>query len=260
MKLLKRAFIFFNLHALIVTLLSVGSTYLSLRYELLAEFPLTLITTAVVFPIVFSIGAAYNRREYALNQYGSLKAHGQSIYFAARDWLDERDEELLLRLRDLLGGILSETHQMLSCRDASKLPENEEKVFTLFSRLSLLIKEDLRGRGLAAPEVSRCNQYLSEMLEAVEDMKHIYQYRTTRTLSTFSDIFVTVLPIIYGPYFAALSKDYAASLTYVMPVLLTLTLISLNNMQRHLENPYDQIGQDDIRINADKFVRRLEFE
>jgi len=67
-----------------------------------------------------------------------------------------------------------------------------------------------------------------------------------------------VLPILYGPYFAAISQDYSGGLAYVMPVLFTTVLVSLDNIQEHLDNPYDQIGQDDIVINAEKFVERLE--
>jgi hypothetical protein len=33
--------------------------------------------------------------------------------------------------------------------------------------------------------------------------------------------------------------------------------MSLDNVQEHLENPFDQIGEDDIAINAEKFVERL---
>lgn len=31
--------------------------------------------------------------------------------------------------------------------------------------------------------------------------------------------FVTVLPVLYGSYFAAISQDYSIGLAYVMPVL-----------------------------------------
>ena len=34
--------------------------------------------------------------------------------------------------------------------------------------------------------------------------------------------------------------------------------VSLDNIQEHLENPFDQIGEDDIVINAEKFVKRLD--
>jgi hypothetical protein len=148
----------------------------------------------------------------------------------------------------------------LFARPISEMGANEEEVYRQFSRLSAFIKDDLRGRGLPSGEASRCNQFLSKMIIAFEDVKHIYQYRTPRTLSAFSDFFVTVLPVLYGPYFAAIAQDYSGSLAYVMPVLFTTILVSLDNIQEHLENPFDQIGQDDIAINAEKFVARLEIE
>jgi hypothetical protein len=45
---------------------------------------------------------------------------------------------------------------------------------------------------------------------------------------------------------------------FVMPVLMSLILVGLDNIQDHLENPFDQIGEDDIVFNAEKFVERLE--
>ena len=41
-------------------------------------------------------------------------------------------------------------------------------------------------------------------------------------------------------------------------VLLSLVLVGLDNIQDHLENPFDGIGADDVAINAEKFVERLE--
>jgi len=43
-----------------------------------------------------------------------------------------------------------------------------------------------------------------------------------------------------------------------MPVLFAVILVSLDNIQAHLENPFDQIGQDDVMINDEKFVDRLQ--
>ena len=136
--------------------------------------------------------------------------------------------------------------------------DREKRVYGSFSALSQFIRVDLRQAGLATGEVSRCNQYLSKMILAFEQVKHIYQYRTPRTLRAFSDFFIPVLPILYGPYFANISKDFSAGLTYVMPVLFVLVLVSLDNIQEHLENPFDQVGQDEVSINAEKFVDRLQ--
>jgi len=43
-----------------------------------------------------------------------------------------------------------------------------------------------------------------------------------------------------------------------MPVLFSVILVSLDNIQDHLENPFDQVGEDDVVINPEKFVARLD--
>ena len=92
MNKLKQISIIINLKTIIIVILAVLSTYLCRKFDLTAEFPMTLIATAVVFPIVFSIGGAYKRRENALAKYSSIKAHGRAIYFASRDWLESTDD------------------------------------------------------------------------------------------------------------------------------------------------------------------------
>jgi predicted membrane chloride channel (bestrophin family) len=244
-----------NWKTLLITALAVLSTGLSRRYGLTGEFPLTLIGIAVVFPLVFSISGAYKRREAALAQYGSLKAHGRAIFFAARDWLPERVEDMQEKAQQLVAGLLA------SCRDllhtpTDRMSEVEERAYAAFGSVSRFIKE-LRGHGLAGGEASRCNQYLSKMLIAFENVKHIYQYRTPRTLRAYSRFFIYILPVIYGPHFAEISLEFASGLEYVVPTLFSVLLVSLDNIQEHLENPFDQIGEDDVTINAEKFGARL---
>ena len=97
------------------------------------------------------------------------------------------------------------------------------------------------------------------MVVAFESVKHIYQYRTPRTLRAFSDFFIIVLPLIYGPYFAYQAVEYESPLlTFVMPVLFAVILTGLDNIQSHLEDPFDQIGPDDVAINAEKFIELLD--
>jgi len=256
-KRLKNITLLINIKAIVVASLAVLSTYLCQYWNISANFPLTLIATAVVFPIVFSINSAYKRRESALDDYASLKSHGRSIYLATRDWLENADPAKLERCRGLLGNVLRSAREMFSAPRAA-MHEREETVYRCFSELSLFIRNDLRQAGLASGEVSRCNQYLSKMVLAFEQVKHVYQYRTPRTLRAFSDFFITVLPPLYGPYFVYVASDFSSGLIYVMPVLFAVILVSLDNIQAHLENPFDQIGQDDVMINAEKFTDRLQ--
>ena len=43
-----------------------------------------------------------------------------------------------------------------------------------------------------------------------------------------------------------------------MPVLYSFILVSLDNIQDHLENPFDDVGEDDIRIEVEETTRLLQ--
>jgi len=244
-----------NTKSLIISALAVLSTWLCLKLGITAKFPETLIAIAIVFPLVFSIGTAYNRREKALEDYGSIKAHGRALYLASRDWIGDSDPQRLAAIEAALGELLTACRDMFT-RPLIDMPQYEARIYGAFSDLSLCVKE-LRDAGLSATECSRCNQYISRIFAAFENIKHIYQYRTPRTLRAFSDFFILILPIVYGPYFAAQAVEFSKQLFYVMPVLFSLILVGLANIQDHLENPFDQIGEDDVAVNPEKFVESL---
>jgi len=256
MPILRSSLALISKKAIIVAGLSALATFLCRRYGITADFPLTLIAIAIVFPIVFSIGGAYKRREAALDDYGSIKAHGRAIYLAARDWLEESDPALLTEARQLLGDTLIACRTMFT-KPVAEMEINEKEVYRSFSRISLFIR-DLRHKGLSSGEVSRCNQFLSKMMVAFESVKHIYQYRTPLSLRTYSNVFIVILPIAYGPYFASVAPEQHPLLAYLLPVLFSVILVSLDNIQGHLENPFDQIGQDDVIINAEKYIAGLD--
>jgi hypothetical protein len=254
---LNSLYLILNGKTFLLTVFAVIATYVCMHTGLRAEFPLAVVTTAVVFPIVFSINAAYQRRETALSKYADMKAHAQVIYYASRDWMPERDEALLEDVRGLIDRLLRETRDVLGA-PVSELREREGGVYRAYSDLSLFVRDRLRAGGLATGELSRCNQYVSKMLIDFESIKHIYQYRTPLSLRSFSDFFIVVLPVLYAPYFAAIGSEYPFPLGYVPPLVLTLVLVSLDNIQEHLENPFDQMGEDDIVFDVDSFMRRLQ--
>jgi hypothetical protein len=126
----------------------------------------------------------------------------------------------------------------------------EKEMYKLFSKLSAMTMQ-LRDLGVQSGEISRVSQYVGKIIIAFDNMKIIHNYRTPVTLRTYSKVFIYIFPIIYGPYFASTFRDYSASLEYVMPVLYSFILVSLDNIQDHLENPFDEVGEDDIVIDAE---------
>ena len=66
-----------------------------------------------------------------------------------------------------------------------------------------------------------------------------------------------IFPVVYGPYFASNFKDYSAVLEPVMPILYSFILVSLDNIQDHLENPFDDVGEDDIHIDETETLQLI---
>ncbi len=254
-KFFRRLSLIITLQTLIISALAAVSTYFCVKYNWKANFSLTLVATSIVFPIVFSIGGAYKRREVALREYAAIKGYLRAIYFASRDWMPIVKPENVTKMEKIIERFFTNIRTLFS-QSTEHLEEGEKAVYKDFSDFSDYIKHDLREEGLSAGECSRTNQFLQKMLISFESLKHIYQYRTPRTLRAFSELFIKVLPIAYGPYFAQINVS-APGLSYVIPVLLTMVIVSLHNIQDHLENPFDQVGEDDIKFNVEKFVENL---
>lgn len=244
-----------NFKSVLISALAFASTLFCLQFGIVADFPLTLIATAIVFPLVFSISTAYNRREKALEEYGQMKAHGRGLYLAARDWVDKPERKHRDAIRETLRQLL------VACRDLFTSPKkdaasHEARVYRCFSELSEEVRV-LRADGIAPTEVSRCNQYISRMMTGFENIKNIYEYRTPRSLRAFSDFFILLLPVLYGPYFAFQALKFRSELFWIMPVLFALILVGLSNIQDQLENPFDQIGEDDVAIDPERYTESL---
>src|SRR5262249_49861714 len=163
---------------------------------------------------VFSISTAYNRREKALEEYANIKAHGRTLYLASRYWLSATDEARDSEIKEALRELLSACRDMVS-RPLSEKNVHEPRVHAVFGRLSVFVQQ-MRDAGLSSSECSPLDQSISRIMVGFENIKHIYEYRTPRTLRAFSDFFILLLPILYGPYFAYQANEFSRELFFVM--------------------------------------------
>jgi hypothetical protein len=254
LRILKSLALIINYKTFIITALALVSSYICFHYNLTAKFPDMLVGVAIVFPVVFSIGAAFNRRETALQRLSDFKGHAIAIFYGTRDWTTNKENNLPERTRTLIAQMFSLMKTMFQSKADPSWHLNEKKMYNLFSELSQLTME-LRTYGVQSGEISRVSQYVSKMIIAFDNMKIIHHYRTPVTLRSYSKFFIYIFPIVYGPYFASTFHDYSSHLEYVMPVLYSFILVSLDNIQDHLENPFDDVGEDDIHIDENDALR-----
>ncbi len=250
MKTLKYFSVIVNAQTMVVTLLALASTWACLHFDWAADIPAGLIGLAVVFPIVFSINAAYRRREEALRYYSGIKAHGVALYLAHRDWVpggvdqDEHAQRARALIQDLLRAIQSHFDPK-----HGRSRETFRAVYAVFSRFSAS-HEQLRAAGIPPGEISRMNQFASKMAIDFEKMCNIMRYRTPLSLRAYSQIFLNAFPVIFGPYFAqiAMETEKFPAVGYVVAATYSLVLVSLDNIQEDLEDPYDGVGTDDVDL------------
>lgn len=226
-------------HVLIVTLLALVCTYTCVRLQIIAELPLGLLGLAVVFPIVFSINAAYKRRERVLDSYAKFKGHATALYLAYLDWPEGDSEEIATSTHAILMNLDSNMWDMFAKGNAS----NVYKEFKKLSRKN----NELNKCGVSPAGVSRANQYLKAMLVEFEEMKIVCDYRTPVTLRSYSKFFLNIFPLVFAPHFAFLVADGGGYLGYGVAMLYGVVLVCLDNVQDLLENPFDQQGDDDLR-------------
>ncbi len=232
----------------IVTLLAVGSTFVCRYLGFQAKMPTALISVAIIFPIVFSINAAYRRREEALKYFASLKAHLVAIYFAHFDWVPEDKAVHSARGRELLQSLLDSVKEFLTAE-----PEDRKAAFAKFYSVVTAFSaslEDLRKAGMTAGEVSRSNQYLRSVVIEFERMRNILEYRTPVLLRAYSRVFLNSFPILFGPFFANVAQQSYPIVGYGIAIIYSLVLVSLDNIQEHLENPFDQGCEDDVVLDV----------
>lgn len=255
-KIIKSFRLIINYKTFLVTGLSVLSSYLCFRWGLLANFPDMLVGVAIVFPVVFSISSAYMRRETALQRYSDFKGHAVAIYFASRDWPSDKENNLPDQTRTVMNELYKTLKAMFKIKNHLQLDMYERKIYDLFSKLSHITME-FRNYGVQSGEISRVSQYVSKMIIAFDNMRLTHRYRTPITLRAYSKVFIYTFPIIYGPYFANTFHAFSAQLEYVMPILYSFILVSLDNIQDQLEDPFDEVGEDDIVIEVEQTAKLL---
>lgn len=233
------------------------STYWSYKFDVLVNLNgINLVTVAVVFPLVFAVNAAYQRRQHALRSLDILKGTAFSLRLCFALWAKaNRPSRDLLKAADVvLEKFFADLKRYLSHKKLSL--EVEEEVITTFVALSILV-ENLRADSVPPPELSLANRLIRDMVVEFETLKTMHVYRTPTSLLFYIKSFLILIPIVYGPVFAYISKESGhASYGILLAVLFAVVLIALDNTQDVLENPYDGLSPDDIQFRKPVAILR----
>ena len=226
-------------------------TYISIHFNLGYNLDLTLLSIAIIFPLVFNIRGAFRRREKALQHLSQYRSALVTIKFYL-DTSTDMSEEDRKRTDEILTRISDET--------VKHLKDNEENVEAVDQAIEefhthIMELEEFIPRRIK----DRVFRYMNDMQEGFENVFAINIHRTPMALKAYCLIFIYIFPLIYAPTIIYnIGAVHSDIVVYFVVVVTEFILISLYNIQDDMEYPFDDIGVDDIKLENFQLHRKRE--
>ena len=236
-----------NWKSLWITVVCLVVSFLCIRFNLGYNLNLIIFTIAVVFPLVFTIREAFRRRQLAIRYLSRLKASISSFYFSLENNTKFSDEEKLqihLTMNDL-SEIFIESLIGNKNIHISDVRKRIRQIYVFVDPIRSAIS------GNASLKLMRFVQNIQESVEALNAIKI---HGTPVSLRAYCLVFIFIFPFIFTPSLVFHLKEHPTWLIYSLSVLHGFILISLYNLQSHIEDPFDQIGLDDIQLTEFQFT------
>lgn len=231
-----------------VLIVSIITTYLAFSFSISFYVDLTMLSIAIIFPLVFTIRGSFKRREKALNHLSKFRSALKTVHYFVMS-SPELTEESKVEMTDILINISNQTMDHLQKNDESTkdLDEIIDKVLTFIVKNDLNISKNLKDRTF---------RFMKDLHESIENLHAINTHRTPISLKAYCLIFIYIFPLIYAPTIIfEIGPESNSGIAYFIVILTEFILISLYNIQDQLEYPFDNIGLDDINLDAFKIDR-----
>ena len=200
----------------------------------------------MIFPLTFSLSMAFRRRERALQYLSLFKASLQSVFYSLQaSKLDTGKKKEFKDLAENTSATLLK-HLTGQSTDSTQVHEASHSLFSFMQANKESIKRTFSVK---------IYLFLFRMNESIEFLLATHRHRTPWGPRAIV-LFAIYTFVIFYP--AALLHDAGMGSTFWYVAIMTaakgLILISFFNVQHLLENPFDQTGADDIRIDDFKFL------
>lgn len=219
--------------------------YLCYKFKIIYNIDLTLISIAIIFPLVFAIRGAFRRREKALEHLSKLKSalYGIIYTFQGSSKMSATDkEEGTSKAQKIVSQLIAHLEGKVKEKDAL---ENSFKDLIQFM--------EMKPETVSGGVKSKVYGFLQKAHDGVENCLAIHIHRTPISLKAYCKVFIYMFPLIYTPTIInKIGLENPQWLTYFVIFLSNFILISLYNIQDDMEYPFDHQGLDDIKL--DKFL------
>ena len=231
-----------------MALLAILITYCAYIFNINYNMDLTLLSIAIIFPLVFSIRGSFRRREKALEHLSEFKSTLHTIgnfLLSKPELVDLYKKDVDTLLLDINTTVLN--HLASSEKSLTKVDQSMNQVYEFIIDKNDTISRQTRDKVF---------RFVKDMHECVENLNAIHIHRTPISLKAYCLIFIYIFPLIYAPEIIKNVGEFQPHwIVYSIVLITQFILISLYNIQNQLEYPFDNIGIDDINLQNFKLDR-----
>jgi len=237
-----------NSRTYVAIIIAIASTYLFYTYNIRFNLDLTLLSIAIIFPLVFTIRGSFRRRENALEHLSEFRSSLKTLhyFFMANDNLSQEHKNEIQRILQDISTITIE-HLRSNGRSTKDLDDALNKVYEFTMDSNKTLPRTLKDKVF---------RFMKDLHESVENVYAIHTHRTPISLKAYCKVFIYIFPLIYAPTIIYnIGAEHAQWIVYLIVLLTEFILISLYNIQNQLEYPFDNVGLDDINLDNFKIER-----
>jgi hypothetical protein len=228
-----------------IVLLCLLITYFCIATNFSFNLNITLYSIAVIFPLVFTIRESFRRRDNVIKLLSIFKSSLNAAFycFMNNKKLDEENKHYA-------AGNLYD----ISLLFFKALKGEQYDSETVRNKLADTFDFINRNRDVISNSVAlKIIRMLKDVHESMENTVGLKMHGTPVSLRAYCLVFIYMFPFIFIP---AMYHDLNGTLpwiVYALSVIHGFILISLYNVQDDMEDPFDQIGLDDIKLEEFHF-------
>lgn len=229
-------------------MISVLTVVLCFQLNIQFHIDLTLLSIAIVFPLVFTIRGSFRRREKALEHLSQFRSSLKTMYYfanASNNLSPEEKQEISDILREISDSSMEHLKNNM---------ETTEYLDPILNKVQTFV--DAKGEVMSGRLKDRIFRFMNDLHESLENLHAINTHRTPLSLKAYCKLFIYIFPFLYAPTIIHdMGADNPTYVTLFVVLLTEFILISLYNIQDQLEFPFDDYGLDDIKLDSFKIDR-----
>ncbi len=216
-------------------------------YQINIQLDFTIMSVAIVFPLVFSITSAYQRRQDSIKEFAIFRnkiIDLSNIFFAVDKTKKADYEKLFSSLVELQDIFVSYLKKSTPDNKFNKVREKRKQIFLILDSYKNLYNER---------EKDSIIRVKNELFQSAEKLRGLKIHPTPISLRKYCLIFIFLSPLIYNTQLVSqnISSSFMSEtfISLLMSIIVSFILIALYNVQDYIENPFDQKGLDDLKLS-----------